>query len=98
MEKVTLKQYKSLHQYHSSNPWSDLLSRSQHGEPGHVSWGNLQGPFAENTEHQCYNQTSKVYCNHYMLCCNSTIINAPNMKVEWQTVANKIKHTINCYE
>lgn len=87
-----LKQYGYLHQYHSNNPWTDLLSQSQHGEPNHVSWGILQGPFAENTEQCCYNPDFQAPRTHYVLCCKSTIIKAPNMKIEWQTDANKTKH------
>lgn len=75
-----LKQYEYLHQYHSNNPWSDLLSQNQHVEPNHVSWGIHQGPFAENTEQCCYNPTFQVPTTHYDLCCNSTIIKVPNMK------------------
>ena len=68
-----------------------MLFHSQPGEPGHVSWGILQDPFAENTkQHRC-NPTVQVPRSHYKLRCKSTNIIAPNIKAEWQTVATKIK-------
>jgi hypothetical protein len=99
MLKIKLHNSGYLHQYHSSNPWTDLLSHSQHGEPGHVSWGILQDPFAENTKQHCCNPSVQVPCSHYKLCCKSTNITTPIMKAEWQTAASKLNlKSVKCYK
>lgn len=38
-----------------------------------------------------YNPTFQVHRTHYVLCRNSALITAPNMIMEWQTVANTNK-------